>query len=173
MSGLVRLADGKDVIVRYVTAVDEGALFTMFSAMRQELTWSWPPYTRDRIRGWMQSLDTIHVGAEWGSQMAGYASISLSTTPRRRGVGQLEVYVHPSFQRAGLGGVLVREVLEAAAARGVRKVNAEVPAENQAALKLLQRSGFQYEGTRRESYFGADNAYHDLILMGIILKTAL
>jgi len=173
MSGLVRLSDGKDVIVRYVTAVDETSLFNMFSSMRGELVWSWPPYTRDRIRGWMQSLDTIHVGAEWGSQMAGYAAVSLSTQPRRRGVGQIEFYVHPSFQKEGLGTILVKELLEAVAARRIRKVNADVPAENKAALRLLQKVGFQHEGVRKEAYYGVDEVYHDLVLMGVTLKVDL
>ena len=57
---------------------------------------------------------------------------------------------------AGLGGVLVTHLLDAARQRGVRTVLLEVRADNDAARRLYDRAGFEVISVRRRYYQPGD-----------------
>lgn len=68
----------------------------------------------------------------------------------------LTLAVHPNHRRAGHGAELVTRFLHQAADHGARSAFLEVAADNQAAIKLYQSSGFTQAGTRR-AYYRRDN----------------
>ena len=64
----------------------------------------------------------------------------------------LNLAVAPTGRRAGLGRALVRQILEALSARGVRQVFLEVRDSNAPARALYTAHGFKEVGRRREYY---------------------
>lgn len=63
--------------------------------------------------------------------------------PEERDCAEIAVAVVDEFQRRGLGALLLRELLGAAAGLGVRRFCAHMLPENHAVRRLLRRMGFQ------------------------------
>lgn len=84
-----------------------------------------------------------------GGALVGYAGIN---------IGDLEseimtIAVRPSHQGQGLGSALMRRMIEASDAAGVRRVLLEVEVGNDAAIGLYERFGFVRNGNR-PNYYG-------------------
>jgi len=171
MTQRVRLKDGREVAIRPLTAEDNEKIYEMFASMSEEaLRWGMPPYTRERIERWMSNIENLIVlGAEHDRRLIGYAQIHKGSQPRRIGTAGLAIYLHQDYHGVGLGTEMVGLLLEAAEEHGVHKVNLETVADNEAAMRLFEKMGFEVEGRIRDSYRGSDGRYHDIIAMGKIL----
>lgn len=68
------------------------------------------------------------------------------------------IAVAPAAQRNGIGEAMLNELLDEAARRGCPYVDLEVRADNDAAIRLYERRGFERIGLRRGYYqpSGAD-----------------
>lgn len=62
------------------------------------------------------------------------------------------IAIHPEHRGRGLGALLLRFLLDFAAAQGCREVTLEVRPSNVAALRLYVRAGFRAAGRRRNYY---------------------
>jgi acyl-CoA hydrolase/RimJ/RimL family protein N-acetyltransferase len=65
-----------------------------------------------------------------------------------KGTGELSLIVHPGHRRRGVGRALVAAVVDWAAGRGARRLEAEVLASNTPMIQLLRASGWR--GTPKE-----------------------
>jgi ribosomal-protein-alanine N-acetyltransferase len=74
----------------------------------------------------------------------------------------LDLAVLPERRRQGLGGRLLRRVLELGARRGARKALLEVRRSNWGAVELYRTVGFQLAGVRRSYY---SNPPEDALLL--------
>jgi len=168
----VRLKDGRTIALRSMRAEDEDKLFEMFSSLSEDaVRWGLPPYTREVIKRWISNLPhSIAIVALHGDRIVGQASIYKIPPPRRKGVGNLGIYIHQDFQKVGLGTVMVSELLEIARKEKLHKIELGVIAENIRAFRLYEKFGFKVEGVLRDAYLGDDERYHDEIMMGLILK---
>lgn len=64
----------------------------------------------------------------------------------------LRVVVHPKLRGQGIGGSLLRAGMEWAAALGAQQMLLEVRPDNEAAVRLYRRHGFEPVTTRRDYY---------------------
>jgi putative acetyltransferase len=118
----------------------------------------------------MRNIENLIIfGAEHDRRLIGYAQLNKVSQPRRIGTAGRVIYLHQDYHGVGLGTEMVGLLLEAAEEQGVHKVNLETVAENEAAIRLFEKMGFEVEGRIRDSYRGADGGYHDIIAMGKIL----
>ncbi|GAB3590633.1 ribosomal protein S18-alanine N-acetyltransferase [Angustibacter peucedani] len=85
-------------------------------------------------------------------EVLGYAGVSV---PGHDG-DVMTVAVHPSLQGRGVGGLLVRRLVEDAAAMGAQRLLLEVRADNVPAQRLYAREGFERIAVRRGYYRTAD-----------------
>jgi putative acetyltransferase len=168
---LAVLKDGRRARLRTYKPSDKEGLVSMYAALTQEsLRWSMPPYNRERIERMTSDLENrIILLAVDGPRVVGHLQISLATSPRFRGTGDLFVYLHQDFQNAGLGAALMTEAISLARARRVHRIELTVVADNHRAIRLYEKVGFQREGLKRENYLGEDGKYHDEVEMGILL----
>ncbi|MGF1542130.1 MAG: GNAT family N-acetyltransferase [Pleurocapsa sp.] len=60
--------------------------------------------------------------------------------------------IHPNYQRQGLGGLLLCLLFQDALHRGLKWATLEVKADNQPAINLYQKFGFQIIGKRKGYY---------------------
>jgi RimJ/RimL family protein N-acetyltransferase len=167
------LKDGKEVTLRFLKANDGNELFQMFSSMSDgALEWSMAPYTMDVIQRWISNIQNlIPLVAEYGKKVVGYAVIYRFPAPRRKGIGDFAIYLHQDFHNVGLGTAMTERVLQLAKAERMHKIELSVVAENKNAIHLYKNLGFQIEGVTKDSFYGRDGKYHDLVHMGIIFKT--
>jgi putative acetyltransferase len=168
----LRLKDGREVAVRFLTEEDKVGLFGMFSSMSDgALEWGMAPYTMEVIERWVGNLrNLISLVAVHGGRIVGYASILRFPHPRRKGVGDQLIYLHQDFHGVGLGTGMMERLLELAGKEGMHKIELTVVADNKVALRLYSRFGFRTEGVSKDSFFGSDGKYHDMIKMGLILN---
>jgi ribosomal-protein-alanine N-acetyltransferase len=77
----------------------------------------------------------------------------------------LTLAVHPAHRAVGVGGVLVRTLLQTARAQGVHRMTLEVAVDNAPALALYRRLGFAPVGMRRGYYPAPDGGARDALVM--------
>lgn len=167
-----KLKNGKEVKLRLRKIDDSDNLFQMFSSMSEKsLEWSMAPYTKDVIERWMKDLpNIIPLVSEYQSKIVGQAVIYKFPHSRKKGVGEISVYLRDDFQNVGLGTALTKKILKLAKKENMHKIELGVVAENKIAIHLYEKCGFQIEGTIKDSFFGRDSKYHDVFKMGLVLS---
>ena len=168
----VRLKDGREVTIRFMTIEDKEKLLEMFSSMSKEaLRWSMAPYTREVIERWMNNIQNlIPLVAEHDNRIVGYGSILKFTHPRLKGNGDLAMYLHQGFHGVGLGTAMTELLLKLAKEHQMHRLRLYVVADNRIAVHLYEKFGFKLEGKMKDSFFGEDKKYHDMLIMGKILN---
>ena len=167
-----KLKNGKEVMIRFRKIDDADNLFQMFSSMSEKtLKLSMAPYTKDRIERWMEDLqNVIPLVSEHNGKIVGQAVIHKFPQERRKGIGDLAVYLHDDFQNVGLGTAMIKRILKLAKKEKMHRIELSVIAENNIALHLYEKCGFQIEGIAKDDFYGYDGKYHDVINMGLILS---
>lgn len=168
----IKLKDNREVTIKFLTVEDKERLFQLFSSMSDAaLKWSMAPYSMEVIQRWISNLQNlISLTAEYKDRFVGYASIYMFQRSRRRGVGDLLVYLHQDFHNVGLGTAMTEKLLQLAKKERMHKIELQVVADNRAAIHLYEKFSFKIEGVSRESFLGSDGKYHDMLHMGLILK---
>jgi putative acetyltransferase len=167
----VTLLSGREVVLRFLTADDKERLFRMLSSMSEKaLEWSMAPYTMDNVERWISNLPTlIALVAEYQGEIVGWASIYKSSHPRRKGLGDLGIYLHQDFHNVGLGTAMTERLLQLAKNEKMHRIALTLVGENKIALHLYEKFGFQIEGVSKDAFYGQDGKYHDMVNMGLIL----
>ncbi|WP_433944399.1 N-acetyltransferase family protein [Paenibacillus sp. SN-8-1] len=100
-----------------------------------------------------------------GETVCGYLGFSCPTPLQSNcHVYEINIAVHPSYQRLGIGRTLMEEMKQHAAAQGVRKLCLRVLATNERALEFYRSCGFMEQGRLVEEFY-LDGRYVDDILM--------
>lgn len=76
----------------------------------------------------------------------------------------LNLAVHPTLQRRGLGRGMIEHLLRIASQRGADEVFLEVRPSNQTAVRLYEEIGFSQVGIRR-GYYPAPDGREDALIM--------
>lgn len=120
------------------------------------------PWTAEAFFAELAAPHNHYVAARDGDSLVGYAGISLlgERTTGDVVAGESEVHtigVDPAHHRRGIGGALLDELLRAADLHG-GPVFLEVRTDNEPAIELYRREGFEIVGTRKNYYqpSGAD-----------------
>jgi putative acetyltransferase len=172
MEKTVNLRDGRRVQIRPLQESDSEGLHGMYQSMSDDaLRWSMAPYTEETIDRWIGNLpNLISLVAVHGGGIVGYASVQKFTHPRLAGTGDLNIYIHQDYQGAGLGTALMVMLLNVANEHSLHRINLEVVADNETAVYLFRKFGFNVEGRRVEAYKAMDGGLHDILLMGKTLN---
>jgi L-phenylalanine/L-methionine N-acetyltransferase len=168
----VRLKDDREITLRVLKLDDKNRLLDLFSTMSEKaLEWGMPPYTKETIDRWLSNIEKlIPLVAVYEEQIVGYATIYKHVHPRARGVGDMGIYLHQDFHSVGLGTIMSEIVLSIAKNQGYHRIGLHVVEDNIAAVNLYKRLGFIIEGVLKDAYFGADEEYHNMLVMGKILR---
>jgi putative acetyltransferase len=85
--------------------------------------------------------------------------------PRRKHAGAIAICVHEEWQGKGVGAILMRAIIDLADNwLNLTRLELEVFADNDAAIHLYERFGFELEGTLRQHAF-RDGRYVDSKIM--------
>jgi putative acetyltransferase len=167
----VTLKDGREVRLRFLTADDKENLFRMFSSMSEKaLEWSMAPYTMENIERLISNIPTlVALVAEYQDKIVGLTNIHKFPHPRRKGLGDLAIYLHQNFHNVGLGTAMTERLLQLAKNEKMHRIELTVVRENKIALRLYEKFGFQIEGVSKDAFYGQDGKYHDIFNMALIL----
>ena len=101
-----------------------------------------PPVGEDRVRDWLETLveqDGFDVVAWDGDDVAGHATL----VPDDESTYELAIFVHQSYQGAGIGTNLIEGLLGHAQASGAELVWLSVERWNRPAVALYEKVGFE------------------------------
>jgi L-amino acid N-acyltransferase YncA len=120
------------------------------------------------VDGWVRSLDsnrTVTVVAETNGKLIGLGTLVRSETTWARHLGNIRLLVSPDARGIGLGSILANEVFALAEETGLRKVVAQMAAEQRGAQAVFEKLGFKAEALMADYVMDAQGRTHDLIVM--------
>jgi L-amino acid N-acyltransferase YncA len=168
----IKLKNNKEVNIRSLNLKDEEKLFLMFSSMsKKALRWSNTPFTRAVIKHWIDNLPSlIALVVEYDNSIVGFGFIQKFRHLRRKGVGDLTIYLHHDFHHFGLGTIIMKKLLELARKDQMHKIEHSIVSGNKPAIGLYKKFDFKIEGLSRESFMDTEGRYLDLVNVGLILE---
>jgi L-phenylalanine/L-methionine N-acetyltransferase len=126
------------------------------------------------VEGWRKRLEandpftSYNVVAEIDGKVVGMAGLFWSSRPRLRHTAELGVSVHDAYQGRGAGKAMIAALLDAADRwYNIVRVELEVYADNERAIRLYESFGFEHEGRKRLHVY-RDGRYVDNLVMGRI-----
>ena len=111
------------------------------------------PRTLDEQTRWLAERSGGHmvIVVEVDGQVAGFAALSpFKQRAAYRPTVENSVYVDPSFQRQGLGRLLMSELIDRARLFGFHSVIARIAEGNPASIALHETFGYETVGVERE-----------------------
>ncbi len=145
--------------MRKMAASDIGAVLAIEQAVQAY------PWTRGNFCDAMESGYLCYVDENNG-KLCGYAVLMAGVDEAEL----LNIAVAAEYQRKGMGGKMLKVMLQAAQDRGFSRVLLEVRASNLAAISLYHLAGFAKIGVRRDYYHNASGS-EDAIVMACDVET--
>jgi putative acetyltransferase len=144
--------------IRRAEPDDYSAVYEMFSAPKVFGGTLQLPYpSREQWRRRLTDVDngTYHLVAVVGDRVVGMLSVhTFPNRPRRRHVGTIGIGVHDEWQGKGIGAALIGAGVEFADKwLNLTRLELEVYTDNEAAIHLYERFGFEHEGRMRQHAF--------------------
>ena len=168
--------NGKKVKFRPEQPSDKEMLWKMFSTLSKESASNLlPPFTRERVESWTSNInydDLLAIVAvieeENEHQIIGDASLKFNPQEALKHKAELGITVHDEYQNMGIGTALVKHLLNIARMKKLRKVWLQVNTDNDIAVHIYKKAGFQIEGKLcKERYI--KGKYRDEYRMAILL----
>lgn len=162
--------------IRRAEPDDAASVYEMFCSQEVYAGTLQLPYPS--LAEWRQRLLEVPEGyynlvAVYEDRVVGMLSVQTFTKrARRRHVGAIGISVHADWQGKGVGSALMRAGLDLADNwLNLLRLELEVYTDNEAAIKLYERFGFEREGTLRQHAF-RDGQYVDAYVMARLRATA-
>jgi len=155
--------------IRRAEADDCDAVYEMFTASTVysgtlQLPYPSREYWRKRLSENTESV--YHLVGIIEDRIVGMVSVAIPNRPRRKHAGAIGISVHGDWQGKGIGKELMRALVDLADNwLNLTRLELEVYADNEAAIRLYERFGFEVEGRLRQHAF-RDGQFVDSIVMG-------
>lgn len=150
----------EEIVVRDLEWTDLELLVSLEEQLFPDDAWSLPMWWAELAERPRRDYVTA-VGAD--GSVRGYAGINHAGEV----ADVMTLAVAPAAQGQGLGGILLRALVERATARGATAILLEVRADNAAARALYDRHGFRTIRVRRRYYQPGDV---DALVMRLLLQ---
>jgi RimJ/RimL family protein N-acetyltransferase len=166
----ITLRDNTPVSLRLMTPEDADRIVAFARALpEQDLLFLRADITDPKaVRQWVENLSagrTISVIAEVSGEMAGYVSLHYNQVTWQRHLGEIRVQVGARYRSHGLGRVLAGEIFATARDLGLRKIVAQMMADQKGAIATFEHLGFQHEALLQDFAIDRAGRTHDRIVM--------
>ncbi len=170
------LSDGQKILIRTAAEADAPTVKAMvetYISQNEGQVWEPGEFTpsleeeRAWIAGMLAHPAEILLVAEVRGVLVGNIDFHVGKRLRIAHQGEFGMGVLPAWRSRGVGALLIRRMLEwAAATPQLEKINLRVLANNARAIGLYEKLGFVREGLKRGEFKFADGSYVDEIHMG-------
>lgn len=117
---------------------------------------------------WAKNVEmgrSVTVIAEGHGEIAGYASLHHGETSWQRHLGEIRLQAGPRHRSQGLGRAMAGEMFAIARDLGLRKLTAQMTADQKGAIATFERLGFQPEALLRDFVMDRAGRTRDLVVM--------
>jgi ribosomal protein S18 acetylase RimI-like enzyme len=158
------LNDGREVKIRPASLEDKNQLEQLYNVITenspQEVHSVQQFNQRFQFPDYYISLVTEHDG-----KVIGYGEIKKDHNKHN---GELQIHVHPDFQRLGLGTAMMIILLKEATDQRLNVIHLKVESENIGAIALFRKFGFQQDYIEQEK--NSQGEPHDILFMSHKLR---
>ena len=170
------LADGREVELHHLSHSNRGRFLEFARSLphddllflREDLSSN--SVVDALVRNVEEGIDFALVAQPPGSsEVVGYASLHGEPMRWTRNVGEVRVIVASGYRGSGLGGRLVRDVIDAAPNFGSRKITAQMTVDQGGARAAFERLGFKEEATLTGWVTDRRGLPRDLLIMALDL----
>jgi RimJ/RimL family protein N-acetyltransferase len=113
----------------------------------------------------IQSGSSTSLVAYAEDELIGYATVHQNDAPWTRGLGELRVNISPAYRGMGLGRVLTAQIFDLSQALGLRKLTAQMTADQRGAQAAFRRLGFVQEALLADYVEDRNGTPRDLVIM--------
>jgi L-amino acid N-acyltransferase YncA len=120
------------------------------------------------VDDWVENLKTgrsTSLVAYDADGLIGYATVHCNPAPWTRGVGELRVNISPDYRGRGLGRILTARIFDLARSLGLRKLMANMTADQHGAQAAFRQLGFVPEALLADYVEDRNGAPRDLVIM--------
>ncbi|MEN3008175.1 GNAT family N-acetyltransferase [Pseudothermotoga sp.] len=156
----VRLSDAPQLVVFKKTVTSESPFLITYPDEVEDVF-----EARRFISIYLTDDRRIFLVAEQGGQIVGMITLAGSAKRKVLHKAELGISVRKSHWGKGIGSALMSEALKIAKQKGFKKIQLEVMENNERAIKLYQKFGFEIEGRKKKAVC-MDGKYLDLLVMG-------
>jgi ribosomal protein S18 acetylase RimI-like enzyme len=166
------LKDGQTIQIRPLHWSDETQLIRFFGKLPVSETQYQNKDVHDPqvVRGFATGLDPARVWcllALSKQQIVGNATLHMAQLGWRRDIGRIRLVVAPEYQQLGLGTLLMRELVNQASVKKLRKIEARILGSQLGAKSSFERLGFQEEARLKGHALDVSHQPHDLVIMTV------
>ncbi len=155
---IVRPIHPKDTLAQYEMVTHPDVAHNLLAVPSMELA---------ETEAWIQKQTPgrHRMAAELEGKLVGFISLTQHQRPRMHHLGALGMFVHPDYWGEGIGSKLMEAALAVADNwLALKRVELDVFIDNEPAIALYQKFGFEVEGTRRCVAFGNGRFRDDYIM---------
>jgi L-amino acid N-acyltransferase YncA len=161
---------GSTFTIRLMARSDRDAMLAFAHSMPEhDLLFLRRDITRpEEVDGWIGEIESginITILAVGGSEIVGYAAVALSPLKWTRHVGEIRVSVASSVRGIGMGRLLTNEAFHLAVDHGVEKMVAQMTPDQETAIAVFHRMGFQTEARLLDQVQDRNGNKHDLLVL--------
>ncbi|MEM6805976.1 MAG: GNAT family N-acetyltransferase [Bacteroidota bacterium] len=172
------LKSGKEILIREARKEDAAPLISYVKQVGAEsdfLTFGAGEFNKTVaeeeaiIEAHRIALNRIFILAELEGEIAGILNINASAKSRTQHIATFGITVQKKFWGMGIGGKLMAHMIEWCSFNPIiRKIDLEVLVNNEIAIKLYKKYGFEIEGTLRRHSF-QNGQFIDSYAMGLLV----
>ena len=121
---------------------------------------------------WVRNIEagrTVTVLAYDGDKLAGWASLHHNEVLWTRHVGEIRTIVGTAYRGIKLGARLVEEIFEIAKDLGLKKITAQMTADQAGARATFERVGFRPEALLADHVVDTEGRTHDMLIMSFAI----
>ena len=166
----VQLPDGAAIQLKSMSADDRDAVVKFAKALpEQDLLFLSMDITKAKVVDeWVKNITagrTKSLVAYDQDGLVGYANVHRNATPWMRRIGEIRVNVAPSYRSRGLGRLLIERIFDVAREFGLKKLVAQMTADQRGAQHVFRKLGFVPEALLADFVVDLNEQTHDLVMM--------
>lgn len=165
------LVNGEMVHFRRMEPSDQEALRLFFAGIPEKEADSLREDVKspETIANWIRTMDYRHIFPLLATDEASRNIIAVSSLHYQVGVyrhiAEMRIVVGKNYRKLGLGSALVKELVEVGNRSGLHFLKAEVPVENQLAIRAFRQLGFEVKCTLERYFMTRTGETRDVALM--------
>jgi RimJ/RimL family protein N-acetyltransferase len=166
----VRLDNGKTLELCLMTAAERDDVVELARALPQrDVLFLRMDITDPRnVDEWVRNIEcghTVTVLAYDAGRLAGWASLHYNDVLWTRHVGEIRAIVGTDYRGVRLGARLVEEIFNIAKELGLKKITAQMTADQKGARATFERIGFRPEALLADHVVDQTGRTHDMLIM--------